>query len=51
MVMSETMANLLVKANDAQNKGGLVDLEPEGQVLYGKTKLIDALRLNLPQEP
>lgn len=44
-VMSGTLAELLVKANDAQNEGGLVDVEPNGQVLHGKTELIDALKV------
>lgn len=48
-VMSGTLAELLIKANDAQNKGGLVDVEPNGQVFYGKTELIDALRPLIPK--
>lgn len=47
-VMSGTLAELLIKANDAQNKGGLVDVEPNGKVFYGKTELIDALRPLIP---
>lgn len=44
-VMSPSLAELLIKANDAQNTGGLVDVEPGSQeVLYGSTELIDALR-------
>ncbi|EHK47751.1 uncharacterized protein TrAtP1_012094 [Trichoderma atroviride] len=44
-VMSPTLAELLIKANDAQNKGGMVDVESkDSKVLYGKTELIDALR-------
>ena len=40
-----TLAELLIKANDAKNQGGLVDVEPDvGEVRYGKTTLIDALR-------
>ncbi|KAJ3529379.1 hypothetical protein NM208_g9790 [Fusarium decemcellulare] len=48
-VMSVTLAELLIKANEAQNKGGLVDVEPDsGNVRYGSTELIDALRPLLP---
>lgn len=44
-VMSPTLAELLIKTNDAQNKGGMVDVESEhSKVMYGKTELIDALR-------
>ncbi len=40
-----SLAALLIKANDAKNKGGLVDIEPNtGEVRYGTTELIDALR-------
>lgn len=47
--MSASLAELLIKANDAQNKGGLVDIEPHaGEVRYGSTKLIDALRPLVP---
>lgn len=47
--MSASLAELLIKANDAQNKGGLVDVEPDAaEVRYGSTKLIDALRPLLP---
>lgn len=49
-IMSGTLAELLVKANAAQNEGGLVDVEPNGQVLYGKTELIDALRAVIPRD-
>jgi hypothetical protein len=42
-------ADLLIKANDAQNKGGLVEIEPNsGEVRYGSTELIDALRPLIP---
>lgn len=48
--MSATLAELLINANDAQNKGGLADVEPNfGEVRYGTTQLIDALRPLLPQ--
>lgn len=44
-VMSPTLAELLIKANDAQNKGDMVDVESEhSRVLYDKTELIDALQ-------
>ncbi|KAL9469318.1 hypothetical protein ACSS6W_011012 [Trichoderma asperelloides] len=44
-VMSPTLAELLIKANEAQNKGGVVDVESgHSTVYYGKTELIDALR-------
>ena len=50
-VMSASLAELLIKANDAQNKGGLVDVEPNGrEVRYGTTELIDALRPLLPPQ-
>lgn len=43
-IMSASLAGLLIKANDAQNEGGLVDVEPAGAACYGTTELIDALR-------
>jgi NAD(P)H dehydrogenase (quinone) len=43
--MPASLAELLIKANDAKNKGGLVDIEPDvGEVRYGATTLIEALR-------
>ena len=42
--LSESAAKLLVDLYDAHNKGGLVDVEPNGDVRYGTTSLIDALR-------
>jgi uncharacterized protein YbjT (DUF2867 family) len=40
-----SLADLLIKANDAKNNGGLVEIEPNaGEVRYGSTSLIDALR-------
>jgi uncharacterized protein YbjT (DUF2867 family) len=40
-----SLADLLIKANDAKNKGGLVDAEPNArEVIHGRTELIDALR-------
>lgn len=50
-VMSPTLTELLIKANDAKNKGGLVDIEENsGEAYYGNTKLIDALRPLLPSQ-
>jgi NAD(P)H dehydrogenase (quinone) len=47
--MSASLAELLIKANDAQNEGGLVDVEPNaGEVRHGTIELIDALRPLLP---
>lgn len=47
--MPASLAELLIKANAAKNKGGLVDVEPNaGEVIYGTTELIDALRPLLP---
>jgi NAD(P)H dehydrogenase (quinone) len=49
-VMSASLAELLVKANDAQN-GGLVDVEPNSSdIRYGTTELIDALRALVPTQ-
>ncbi len=43
--MPASLAELLIKANEAKNKGGLVDVEPNvGEVIYGTTELIDGLR-------
>jgi NAD(P)H dehydrogenase (quinone) len=40
-----SLADLLIKANDAKNKGGLVDVEPDAkEVIHGTTELIDGLR-------
>jgi NAD(P)H dehydrogenase (quinone) len=50
--MPARLAELLIKANDAKNKGGLVDVEPNArEVIYGTTELIDALRPLLPVSP
>jgi uncharacterized protein YbjT (DUF2867 family) len=50
-VMSASLAELLIKANDAQNEDGLVDIQPGiGTVHYGNTELIDALRPLLPPQ-
>jgi len=44
-----SLADLLIKANEAKNKGGLVDIEPNAdEVIYGTTELIDALRPLVP---
>ncbi|WP_250634432.1 NAD(P)H-binding protein [Pinirhizobacter soli] len=43
--MTSSLAELLIKANDAQNRGGLVDVElGSAEVFHGETVLIDALR-------
>jgi NAD(P)H dehydrogenase (quinone) len=43
--MPPSLADLLTKANDAKNKGGLVDVEPGvGPVRRGTTELAEALR-------
>ncbi|MFS2108626.1 NAD(P)H-binding protein [Sphingomonas sp. Sphisp140] len=48
--MPPSLADLLIKASDAKNKGGLVDIEPDvSTVRYGPTELIDALRSLLPR--
>ncbi|KAL6799288.1 hypothetical protein GGI42DRAFT_327338 [Trichoderma sp. SZMC 28013] len=50
-VMSPSLAELLIKANDAQNEGGLVDVEPDAkEVRYGTTELLDALRPLIPSQ-
>lgn len=43
-VMSPTFADLLIKSTDAQIEGGLVDVELNGEVRYGSTELMEALR-------
>lgn len=44
-LMPSTLADLLIRANEAKNKGGLVDVEPNaGEVIHGPTELTDALR-------
>jgi len=51
-LMPASLADLLIKANDAKNKGGLVDVEPNsGEVIYGTTELLDALRPFVPSSP
>lgn len=43
--MAPSLAELLIKTNDAKNRGGLVDVEPDArEVLHGTTVLIDGLR-------
>lgn len=43
--MPPSLADLLIKAGDAKNKGGLVDVEKGvGEVIHGKTELADVLR-------
>lgn len=46
--LSASLAELLTKANDALNRGGLIDIEPDGEVLHGTTDLLDGLRPLLP---
>lgn len=49
--MSPSLAELLIKANDAQNRGGLVDVEPgSAEVRHGTTELVDALRPLIPPQ-
>ncbi|WP_439615440.1 NAD(P)H-binding protein [Shinella sp.] len=43
-VVSASTTKLLIDLYDAHNKGGLIDVEPDGEVRYGATTLIDALR-------
>ena len=47
-VVSPSAADLLVKLYDAHNRGGLVDVEPGGEVRYGTSDLTGALRSRLP---
>ncbi|KAF4947350.1 hypothetical protein FGADI_10483 [Fusarium gaditjirri] len=43
-VMKPSLAELLIKANDAQNQGGLVDIETDSdEVFFGTTTLFDAI--------
>jgi uncharacterized protein YbjT (DUF2867 family) len=46
--LSESAAKLLVDLYDAHNTGGFVDVEPNGDVRFGATSLIDALRRLVP---
>ena len=46
--LSRSAAKLLVDLYDAHNKGGLVDVETDGDVRFGTTSLIDALRPMVP---
>lgn len=47
--LSASAAKLLVELYDAHNQGGLIDVEPNrGEVRYGATELIDALRPLVP---
>jgi NAD(P)H dehydrogenase (quinone) len=46
--LSRSAAKLLVDLYDAHNKGGLVDVDTNGDVRYGITSLIDALRPLVP---
>ncbi|MBZ7922228.1 NAD(P)H-binding protein [Ensifer adhaerens] len=46
--LSASTARLLVDLYDAHNKGGLIDVEPGGEVRYGTTGLVEALRPFVP---
>jgi hypothetical protein len=46
--MKPSLAELWIKANDAQNQGGLVDIGPDSnEVCFGTTMLFDALGQSL----
>ncbi|EXL60818.1 hypothetical protein FOCG_00097 [Fusarium oxysporum f. sp. radicis-lycopersici 26381] len=46
--MKPSLAELLIKANDAQNPGGLVDIGPDSnEVCFGTITLFDALEQSL----
>ncbi|KAK1992756.1 hypothetical protein LX36DRAFT_551680, partial [Colletotrichum falcatum] len=46
--ISASLTELFTKANDALNHDGLIDIEPNGEVVYGTTELVEALRSLLP---
>jgi NAD(P)H dehydrogenase (quinone) len=47
--MPATLADLLIKTNDAKNNGKLVDIEPNAnEVIYATTELMDALKPLVP---
>jgi NAD(P)H dehydrogenase (quinone) len=46
--VSPSTTKLLIDLYEAHNKGGLVDVEPNGKVLHGTTDLIEALRPLVP---
>ncbi|GAB7540151.1 NmrA family NAD(P)-binding protein [Burkholderia sp. 3C] len=49
--MPASLAELLIKANEAVNQGGVIDVEENvGEVCHGATELIDALRPLLSRE-
>lgn len=49
-IVSESTARLLVGIYDAHDRGGLIDVEPgQGEVRYGATGLMEALRPLVPQ--
>ncbi|TBY80815.1 NAD(P)H-binding protein [Rhizobium leguminosarum] len=49
--LSPSAVELLINLYDAHNKGGQIDIEPQrGEVRYGTTDLIDALRPLLPPQ-
>lgn len=43
-VLSPSTTTLLIDLYDAHNKGGLVDVEPGGEIVHGTTSMVDALR-------
>lgn len=48
-VMPHTLADLLIRANDAKNRGRLVDVGPDSnEVIRGRTPLAEALKPLLP---
>lgn len=50
-IMSASISELLIKVCDAHRRGGLIDVEPDtGEVRYGATELIDALRPLVPSQ-
>ena len=49
-IVGASTAHLLVGIYDAHERGGLIDVEPEGEVRRGSTELIDALRPFVPSD-
>ncbi|MET0791758.1 MAG: NAD(P)H-binding protein [Polyangiaceae bacterium] len=51
-ILSASAAQLVIKLYDAHNEGGLIDVEPnQGEVRYGTTELVEALRSLMPSAP
>lgn len=46
--VSPSLTDLLVDLYDTHNRGGLIDVEPQGEVIHGVVKLVDALRPFVP---